>query len=134
MGKKRRLPILHVVQVGNPQFERYLIEDEKERVWTGHEFGQPGVLFADHNQAATEVQTILKSHFPGVGPVKYTAPVVIEVYSPEPIDVAQVAMYLSACSKLRLNTAEHGNGPGTSLVLPMIDWSRIEQVKESPNE
>jgi|GEM_PF-3949258 len=42
MEKKRRLPILRVVEFGK-EFERYFIEDEKAHVW-GQKFGQSQCL------------------------------------------------------------------------------------------
>ena len=134
MAEKQKLPTLYVVQIGNDEFERYLIEDQEERVWTGKQFdSEGGVLFARHNDAAVESQNILKSHFKGE-PQRYVVPLYIEVYSHAgPVPVAEIAEYLSRASRLFLDTTEHGNGPGDSLVLPWIDWSRIKQIKEFPN-
>ena len=129
----QRLPILRVVQIGNDEFDRIVIEDEQSQVWTGQAFGQSGVLYADHKHAATDVQTILKKNFEGVNPQRYVVPLFVEVYSDEPVPVAQVAMYLSTASRLLLNTTDHGNGPGDSLVLSWIDWNRIKKLKETPH-
>jgi hypothetical protein len=130
----QRLPILRVVQVGNDDFYRYQIADEQEHLWNGEEF-QPerGILYADHNVASTDVQSILKKNFEGVKAVKYVVPLYVEVFSNEPLPVNDVALYLSKTSQLFLNTTAHGNGPGSSLVLPQIEWHRIKQIKESPN-
>ena len=54
-------------------------------------------------------------------------PLTIEVYSNEPVTMNDVAMYLSKASRLFLNTTDHGNGPGSSLILPQIEWHRIKQ-------
>ena len=128
----QRLPILRVVQVGNEDFNRYHIADEQERLWNGQQF-QPdrGILYADHNVACTDVQSILRKNFEGVKPVKYVVPLTIEVFSNEPVPVNDVAMYLSKASRLFLNTTDHGNGPGSSLVLPQIEWSRIKQERSN---
>ena len=125
----QRLPILRVVQVGNEDFNRYHIADEQEQLWNGQQF-QPdrGILYADHNVACTDVQSILRKNFEGVKPVKYVVPLTIEVFSNEPVPVNDVAMYLSKASRLFLNTTDHGNGPGSSLVLPQIEWHRIKQI------
>jgi hypothetical protein len=129
--EKKRLPILRVMQIGTKEFERYLIEDEKSRkVWTGDRFStlHKPTIYADPNAAATEVQNILKKNFAGVEPQRYVVPVCIESFSHEPVTVAQVAQYLSRVSQLFLNTTDYGNGPGNSLVLPRIEWHRIEQI------
>ncbi len=38
MAEKRQLPTLHVVQIGESEFERYVIENQEDRVWTGEGF------------------------------------------------------------------------------------------------
>lgn len=131
---KKRLPILYVVQVGESEFERYVIEDQQKQVWTGKQFdSQGGALFARHNDAATEAQVILKKSFKGVEPQRFVVPLYVEVLSHAgPVAVAEVAQYLSSSSRLYIDTTEHGNGPGDSLVLPWIDWSRIKPIKEFP--
>ena len=130
----KRLPILRVVQIGNGEFERFLIEDEQSQVWTGQEFGQSGVLYADHNHAAADVQAILKKNFEGVNPQRYVVTVFVEVFSDESVPMGDVALYLSKASWLLLNTTDHGNGPGDSLVLPRVEWSLIKNVRESTSE
>ena len=131
-----RLPVLYVVQIGAKGYERFIIEDENERTWTGKQFdSQGGVLFARHNDAASEAQNILKRNFEGVEPQRFVVPLYVEVYSQaEPVRLAKVGQYLSEASRLYLNTTEHGNGPSDSLALPWIDWSRIEPIKEFPHE
>lgn len=135
MAKKRELPTLRVVQIDNDEFERYLIEDQEERVWTGEQFDSQGAaLFARHNDAATESQNILKRNFNGAEPQRYVVPLYVEVLSHAgPVPVDEIAKYLSSGSRLYIDTTEHGNGPGDSLVLPWIDWSRIKQIKEFPH-
>ena len=133
MAKKQRLPILRVVQFGK-EFERYSIEDENAQVWNGQKFGQSGIVYANHNHAAIDVQAILKKNFEGIDPQRFVVPLYVETLSHEPVTIAEVAQYLSRASRLFLNTTDHGNGPDGSLVLPWIDWSRIKQIKEFPND
>ena len=135
MSKQRKLPILYVVLAGSSdEFPRFTILDAQDRLWNGQEFGPTGVLYARHNDAATEAQNILRSHFDGE-PQRYIVPLCIEVYSHAgPVNVADVAQYLSEASRLYINTTEHRNGPGDALVLPRIEWHRIEQIKEMPHE
>lgn len=130
---KKRLPILYVVQVGSEEFERYLIRDQEERVWTGEQFdSEGGALFARHNDAAIESQNILKKSFEGLEPQRFVVPLYVEVFSDKPVPVDEIAKYLSSGSRLFLDTTAHGNGPGDALVLPWIDWSRIKPIKEFP--
>ena len=132
----KQLPILYVVQVGESDFQRFFIEDQKNRVWTGERFDMQGAaLFARHNDAAVEAQNILKKNFDGMKPQRYVVPLCVEVYGHAgPVPLADVAEYLSNASRLYLNTTDHGNGPGDSLVLPIIEWHRMRPIKESPHE
>ena len=76
----KRLPILCVVQVNNPHAERYVIEDQKQRVWSGNRFSSHNpTLYAKHNDAAVEVQSILKRNFEGVEPQRFVVPLYVEV-------------------------------------------------------
>jgi hypothetical protein len=128
------LPIVRVVHLDLPSCERFFIEDDHNRVWTGQSFEAEGeVLFAHHCDAALEAQAILKGHFQGLRPQWYTAPVFIEVLSRTPVSMVKVATYLSMACRLNLNTSEHGNGPVSSLVLPRIEWKDIQPLKEPPN-
>ena len=136
MAEKQKLPILYVVQVGSEEFQRYLIEDQADRVWTGERFDSQGAaLFARHNDAAVESQNILKANFKGVESQRFVVPLYVEVLNHAgPVPVAQIAQYLSHGARLYLDTTENGNGPGDSLVLPRIEWNRIRPIKESPHE
>lgn len=134
MAKKQKLPILSVVQVGSDEFERFVIKDEQERVWTGDQFGfGGGVLYADHNNAASDSQDILRQNFDGVKPQRLVVPLYVDVlnhYGPVPL--AEVAEYLSMVSRLYIDSLKHGHGSGDSLVLTRIEWSRIRAVREVP--
>lgn len=130
------LPILYVVQIGEPDFQRFVIEDEQDRVWTGERFDSQGAaLFARHNDAAIESQNILKRSFSSVEPQRFVVPLYVEVLNHGgPVPVAEIAQYLSHGARLYLNTTENGNGPGDSLVLPRIEWSRIKPIKGFPHD
>lgn len=133
---KNPLPILYVVQIGESEFQRFAIEDQHDRVWTGEQFGsQGGVLFARHNDAAVEAQNILKRSFDGVEPQRFVVPLYVEVLNHSgPVPVAEIAQYLSHGSRLHINCTEHGNGPSDALVLPWIEWHRISPIEEFPCE
>lgn len=135
MAKKQQLPILRLVKTQNSGFERYWIEDQDDRVWTGKRFDSMGkALYANINDAAKDAQKILKSHFESVEPQRLVVPLFVEVYSHDPASVAEIANYLSRSTRLQVDSHDYGNGPGSSLVLPWIEWHRITVVKEFPNE
>lgn len=68
-----------------------------------------------------DVQNILKQNLEKVKAVSYVVPVHVEVFSNEPVLMNGVAMFLSKTIQLFLNKTAHGNGPGSSLVLPQIE-------------
>lgn len=129
-----RLPTLYVVQTSESHFERFVIEDDQDRVWTGERFdSQGGALFARHNDAAVEAQNILKRSFDGVEPQRFVVPLYVEVLNHAgPVPMNEIAQYLSHGVRLYLNTTENGNGPGDSLVLTRIEWHRIKKIGVSP--
>jgi len=131
---KKKLPILRVVE-NEGKFKRFVIEDEKKRVWNGKRFSKldKPMLYSDNNSAAADLHKILKTNFSGET-IKYVVPLFIEVNSDDPVQFEKIAQYLSNSARLFIDTTTHGNGPGSSLVTPWIDWSRIEQLKEFPKE
>ena len=133
MADRRELPILYVVLAGSSdEFPRFTILDAQDRPWNGQEFGPTGVLYARHNDAATDAQNILRSHFDGE-PQRYVVPLYVDVLNHDgPVPMTEVAQYLSQASSLFIDTPTHGNGPGDSLVLTQIEWSRIRAIKEVP--
>lgn len=134
MDQRQQLPILAVVQT-NASFQRFFIEDEQERVWTGRKFDTDGppALFATQFAVRSAYHEILKGYFPGVQSVKYIVPLTVEVYSHQPLHISHVAKYLADAASLQMNTPVNGHGPGNSLVLPRIEWHQIDEVKENLN-
>jgi hypothetical protein len=134
VNKKRKLPILSILQAGNPGFDRWAIADERNRLWTGEGFGFDGQrLYASYNAAAWDIQQILRAQCQGIEPVYYVAPLVIEVFADPPVHEAKVSLHLSNSVRLYMNTPEHGHGPEGSLILSRIDWSQMEQTS-NPND
>ena len=127
MKKKRKLPILSILAAGNPDFDRWTIADERTRLWTGVDFDYRNYrLYATYNAAASATQEILRSHFTGVKPVFFKAPLFVEVLADVPVHEAMVSLHLCQALRLYLNTHEHGHGPDGSLILPWIDWTEIK--------
>lgn len=131
---ERRLPNLNIVSTGTPCFPRYQICDQQNLLWTGSSFADAGCLYANHRSAAFDRQKILRSYFTGVSPKRFRIPLLVDVFDDKPPQMISVAQYLSDASSLHLNTDEYGNGPSSSLVLPWIEWSQIEQVKEASDD
>lgn len=134
MAKKQKLPILSVVQIGNDEFERFEIRDQQDRVWNGNQFGSgAGVLYANQNNAALDSQEILRQSFKGMKPQRLVVPLYVDVFSHDgPVPLTEIAEYSSMASRLYIDSLKHGNGPGDSLVLTQIEWSRIRAIKEVP--
>lgn len=135
----RRLPVLSVDSVGTPVFPRFVIHDHRRRHWTGekHGFARSNLspmLFAERNMASQEAHAILKHHFKGVEPQRYIVPVFVEVYSHDPVEPGEVASYLLNATSFNINVQKCGNGPNNSLVLPTIDWTRMEHYNEVPDD
>lgn len=129
MEKNRRLPILSVIPAGKQRFQRWEIADERHRIWTGERFDETnGLLYASHNLAAIEAESILRSHVGAVTSTSYEAPTVIEVLGDPSIPQSVVAHFLSKVTRLYLNRSEHGHGPNGSVVLLHIDWSRMQPL------
>lgn len=134
----QQLPILIIVQTDSP-FARFVIEDQATgQTWTGEQFGPENpAMYANINKAAMDANQILKDQFNGdepVEPVKYCVPLFVEVYSRRPVEIAEVADYLSKAAVFSINTTQNGNGPKGQLVVTTIPWHRIEQIKEIPND
>ena len=129
-----KLPILSVLRLNN-MFGRFIIRDEKNRNWTGKRLTDksPPILYSDAGEACRDTHKILRSHFPkAMKPRTYVVPVFIEVYSEEPLSEGEIAEFL-AKSQLQMDIDKNGNGPGDkSLVMPTIDWKRIEPIEEIP--
>ena len=134
--KKKKLPILSIMKLRS-EFGRFMIQDDKKRVWTGEQFdaSSRALLYANSNDACLKVHDILKKNFEGVEPKRYVVPCFIEVFSHEPVSEGDIAKYLSDGAILSMDTDKHGNGPGNnSLVLPVIDWRQIAEIEEFPHD
>jgi hypothetical protein len=116
------LPILYVVQIGEPDFQRFVIEDEQDRVWTGERFDSDGgALFAKHNDAATEAQNILRANFKGVEPERFVVPLYVEVLNHAgPVPVAEIGWPVNTATPIERETglAE----PDYTDFVPPSDW------------
>jgi hypothetical protein len=137
-----KLPLLSIVNAGNPsldgQSQRFVIEDEEGRKWTGQHFTtihpEAARLYASYIPAAHEVQRILKDSFKGVEPKRYMVPIMVEVYSVEPVDPTLIVHHLAKSVTVHLDTAKYGHGPQDSLVLSTIHWEGFTPVAPPGDE
>jgi len=128
--------LLKVVRMDeNATFPRFLIEDQDGCVWNGEEFvsdRSKGELYAQTEDACVKLQEILKRDLSERVLIRFTAPVVIEVFAdPDAIvNPLEIAAWLSKTCCLQMNTSENGLGPDNSVVLPAIHFHRIEECHE----
>ena len=131
----KSLSVVHMDE--NATFPRFVIEDQEGRVWNGEEFvadRSKGELYAETEDACVKLQEILKRDLSERVLIRFTAPVVIEVYAdPDAIvNPLEIAAWLSKTCRLQMNTSENGLGPDNSVVLPAIYFHRIEVCHEEP--
>ena len=125
----RKLPIVSVIPAGTQRYRRWQIADERHRIWTGERFSESsGLVYASHNLAAIDAESILRSSVGAVPSRNYEAPAVVEVLGQSAIPQAVVAHFLSKAIRLFHNRSEHGYGPDGSVVLLHIDWARMKPL------
>lgn len=126
--------ILSVHRAGSPQFPRYFISDQFNRVWTGEGWSdneRDGLLYGDSPEACREVQRLLQLEYMDKPMRKFFAPVYLDLYADEPLPTVQIVRWLAKASRLLIDSPEQGNGPveGT-LGLVRIEWGEIQEVRE----
>lgn len=108
--------------------ERYVLKNEDGLTWGGDSFkDSTPQLFANINQAATEVINILKKNFEGVERKRFVVPLFVDVYSQETVSVSEVLDHVSKNVQLHTNPCQHG--PNGSLVTVTIEWNQIESMR-----
>lgn len=139
MPKKRdgKKPlILSLINAGTPEHPRFMIADQYLRYWGGSkgwtEQQDQGnaVLFATSKEALQMMHTLMLVRHCDLPKKVYTAPVFIELYSPEQVSVRDLQQWLVRAAKLLIDTPRHGNGP----VEGSYGWVRIDlsKLKETP--
>lgn len=137
MPKKREkpTPILSVLAAGTPEHPRFVIADQFLRYWTGeHGWSEQhdlaaARLFATSNEALKMVHTLLVIRHCDLPKKTYTAPVHIELYSPEPVTIQDLQQWLVRVTKLILDTTNHDNGPiAGSYGAVRIDFSQLKEA------
>lgn len=126
--------ILRAEPIGQPPSRRWVIQNvKKSTVWNGVIFVEDwdnARVYAHPSDACADMAEVLRDFYSGLGAKRtMVVPIEVEVYGPA--SRSMVATYLYNASILNVQTHEHGNGPGISLVLPTIHWGKIREVKES---
>lgn len=125
--------ILRANNIGPHEHPRFLIQNLHDGfVWTGIGFHCDWTharLYAHPSDAGADMQEILKDFYGQLPMHRYVVPVEIEVFGN--VSQKDIARYLYRASVLSIRTPEFGNGPGEALVLPVIHWGFIKELKHS---
>ncbi|HMP57722.1 MAG TPA: hypothetical protein PKD86_00090 [Gemmatales bacterium] len=126
--------ILSVHRAGSPQFPRYFISDQFNRVWTGDGWSEDernGLLYGDSPEACIEVQRLLQLEYMDKPMRRFRAPVYLDLFADESLPTVQIVRWLAKASRLLIDSPEQGNGPAEgTLGLVRIEWGEIQEVKE----
>jgi hypothetical protein len=134
--REKPVPILSVLAAGTPEHPRYVIADQYlryfalENGWSEQSDMSAATLFATCEEALRMVDTLLVVRHSDLPRKVYTAPVTIELFSPQEVSERDLQQWLMRVAKLILDTPQHGNGPvAGSYGSVRIDFS---QLKEAP--
>jgi len=125
-------PALVAVPFIESQWFRWVIQDERERYWTGRGFtkNQRKALTYDDSLVVTQdMRRILNRRCKGLIRYRLIAPVMIDVYADGPIDQEEMAWFLSRNCFISMSRLGTGEGPGESVVLPLVDWNNMKMMK-----
>jgi hypothetical protein len=128
----KKKPALVAVPFIESQWLRYVIQDERERYWTGRRFSKDqrkSLTYADSLVVTQDMRRILKRRCKRLITYRLVAPVVIDVYADGPIDQEEMAWFLSQNYFVSMNRLGTGEGPGDSAVLPLVDWNKMKMLK-----
>lgn len=127
--------ILRADVVGKHPSQRFVIRNlHDDTMWDGQGFTDDflkAVKYAHPSDACADMQDILKDHYGQLVRRRFVVPVEIEVYGS--ISQKEIAEYLHRASVLNIRTEEYGNGPAECLVLPVVHWGYIRELKLALN-
>jgi hypothetical protein len=130
--EERRPIILSVHQTGTPQFPRWMVGDQFNRLWTGEGWADDeakALRFASSNEACHEVQRLLLLNYTQLPHKRYRAPVYIDLFCDHDLSEIEIKRWLHRVAKLLIDSPTHGNGPVEgSLGLTTICWSELEEI------
>jgi hypothetical protein len=123
--------ILRAQPVGeHPSVRFFILNVRTNLMWDGESFVddfEQARKYAHPSDACADMQDILKEHYGQLRRRKFVVPVEIEVYGS--VSQKEIAEYLYRASALSIRTEEYGNGPAECLVLPVIHWGYIRELK-----
>lgn len=137
MSKKRdeKKPlVLSLVNAGTPEHMRFAISDPYLRYWTGengwseqHDLGAAR-LFATSQEALKMMHTLMVIRHCDLPKRVFTAPITIELYSPEPVTLRDLQQWLVRVTKVLIDSPRFGNGPiSGSYGGVRVDWGDLKE-------
>jgi hypothetical protein len=76
-----------------------------------------------------DMRRILTRRCKGLIRYRLIAPVMIDVYADGPIDQEEMAWFLSQNCFVSMNRLGTVEGPGESVVLPLVDWEKLRVMQ-----
>ncbi len=135
--REKPVPILSVLAAGTPEHPRYVIADQYlryfalENGWSEQRDMSAATLFATCEEALRMVDTLLVVRHSDLPRKVYTAPVTIELFSPDQVPERDLQQWLMRVAKLILDTPEYGNGPiAGSYGSVRIDFGQLKEVPQ----
>jgi hypothetical protein len=128
----KKKPALLAVPFVESQWLRYVVQDERERYWIGKGFSKDqrqALTYADSLVVTQDMRRILKRRYKGLRRYRLIAPVMIDVYAEGPIDREEMAWFLSQNCFVSMSRLGSAQGPGDSVVLPLVDWNKLKMMK-----
>ncbi len=128
----KKKPGLVAVPLVESQWLRWIIQDERERYWTGRGFSKDqrkALTYADALVVTQDMRRILRRRCTGLIRYRLVVPVTIDVYSERQIDEEEMSRFLSQNCFVSMSRLGTGEGPGESVVLPLVDWNKLKIVK-----
>ena len=132
--KESRPMILSVVAAGTPEHQRWLISDQFLRYFTGKGWTEQGVvsgaaLYTSSNDAIDQLHCILIAEYHTLPKRRFTAPVYLDLYSPQHVSVRDIQQWLVKTTKLLVDSPKHGNGPvAGSFGAIRIEFGEIKEM------
>ena len=128
----KKKPGLVAVPFIESEWLRWIIQDERKRYWTGRRFSKDqrkALTYADSLVVTQDMRRILRKRCKGLTRYRLVVPVTIDVYTDGAIDQEEMAWFLSQNCFVSMSRLGTGEGPGDSVVLPLVDWKKLRMLK-----